>query len=73
MAQHVGASQADALAIKVAHEEFSQSWSKHDPPAIAALFTRDSLLVTPNGIAVVPQEIASSFKEPPNKLMLGQV
>jgi uncharacterized protein (TIGR02246 family) len=62
-AQHTEFSQAETQAIKVAHEKFSENWNQHDATAIAALFTTDSLLVTPTGIFVGRQGIESSFKK----------
>jgi uncharacterized protein (TIGR02246 family) len=63
IAQQMEASQADTQAIKAAHEKFSENWNKHESTAVAALFTTDSLLVTPTGIFVGRQGIESSFKK----------
>jgi hypothetical protein len=46
------ASQSVLTAVRAANADFVQHWNKQEPAAIAALFTPNSLLVTPTGTYV---------------------
>jgi uncharacterized protein (TIGR02246 family) len=63
VAQPTEASQADAQAIKATHEAFLRAWNKHDPSVLAALFTANSLLISPTGISDGRKEVESYFKD----------